>query len=450
MSSLVIRNRNGDIIHYSGTKFEGLGNIGSYHLCVRTGNKSDDIVRYGLTSEPLNDQYKVLRIQKYAVSQSVPSTESYTSSRESRYTSSQTLVTQSSTALNTVSTTCKITHSPIYHGTLNYTYMSTCNKITSSKLVNGNCAPPSNIGPFINSVSHTKTFSYTTPTAKCSYILYPMSGYYTVTVTGGWYKVTRTQTSYADTTTSLQTLSTASSTSLITNTATRSSEYTTTRKKTREALYIAQRYSISSSSSSSKSTTSSRESNYISSETLITKSTTSSSTKNATRTATQNPVYYATSSRYAERTITGTKTYSYKLTKTSSTSQRTSSEDFHFAYAPASLSIIAGRISSTTFITNKLSVTERWTTHYSTFEHYMSSSAGRYVYSSQLISYVSYYHSTVTRVATSRISDYAASYPITIPSSSSLNTKYTTRSSQYTTTNQTTTTKSVTTHNVNI
>lgn len=454
MNGLVIRDKNREILHYSGTQFEGLGNIGAHHLCVRTGNKPDDIVKYGLTSKPINDKYKALRIQKHAVSESVSPIESYTSSRESSYISSQTLVTQSRTALNTVSTTNKVTHSPIYYGNLNYTYTTTCNKRTSSLAVDGNCTPPTNLGPYINATSHTKTFSFTTPVAKGKWTINAMAGLYTVTVTGGWYKVTKTQTSYAGTTTSLQTLSTASKTSLITNTATRSSQFTTTRARLNEAAYIAQRYSVSISASSSKNTTASRVSNYTSSQTLSTASRTSLSTRNATRTATQDPIYYATSSRHWEGTITGTQTYSYKITKTSSSSQRTSSDDFYFAYASSSLKIITG-ISSTTFITNNLSVTERWTSYYNTFKYYMSSGIDTrlgtyYAYSTQMISYVSFYHSTVTKVVTSRVSNYASSYATTQASSSSLSTKYTTRSSQFSTSSQYTTTQSAISHNVNI
>ena len=38
MSGLVIRDKNGENISYSGTQFEGLEDLGSRHLCVRTGS----------------------------------------------------------------------------------------------------------------------------------------------------------------------------------------------------------------------------------------------------------------------------------------------------------------------------------------------------------------------------------------------------------------------------
>ena len=63
MSGLVIRDKNGENISYTGTQFEGLEELGSRHLCVRTGSGAEDVVKYALTSKPLNDKYKALRMR---------------------------------------------------------------------------------------------------------------------------------------------------------------------------------------------------------------------------------------------------------------------------------------------------------------------------------------------------------------------------------------------------
>jgi hypothetical protein len=38
-------------ISYSGTQYTGLSSYGTHHLCLRTGTGTDDIVRYGLTTD---------------------------------------------------------------------------------------------------------------------------------------------------------------------------------------------------------------------------------------------------------------------------------------------------------------------------------------------------------------------------------------------------------------
>ena len=100
MSGLVIRDKNGENISYSGTQFEGLEDLGSRHLCVRTGSGEGDVVKYALTSKPLNDKYKALRMripdgasgkeayiaQRYVESRTVSVSTSCTSSRSSQYT----------------------------------------------------------------------------------------------------------------------------------------------------------------------------------------------------------------------------------------------------------------------------------------------------------------------------------------------------------------------------
>lgn len=63
MSALAINNKSNEKIHYSGTQFKGLENVGNHHLCVRTGIGTNDVVRYGLTTTPLSDKYKALRIR---------------------------------------------------------------------------------------------------------------------------------------------------------------------------------------------------------------------------------------------------------------------------------------------------------------------------------------------------------------------------------------------------
>ena len=46
MSGLVIRDKNGENISYFGTQFEGLEDMGSRHLCVRTGSGAEGVVKY--------------------------------------------------------------------------------------------------------------------------------------------------------------------------------------------------------------------------------------------------------------------------------------------------------------------------------------------------------------------------------------------------------------------
>ena len=115
MSGLAVRNKSGELLQYTGTQFEGLENTGTHHLCVRTGAGTDDVVKYGLTSAPLNDKYKALKMripdnaggreayiaQRYSTSVSASASKTYTTSRASNYVSSTTLRTASSSRLST-------------------------------------------------------------------------------------------------------------------------------------------------------------------------------------------------------------------------------------------------------------------------------------------------------------------------------------------------------------
>ena len=119
MSGLVIRDKNGENISYFGTQFEGLEDMGSRHLCVRTGSGAEGVVKYALTSKPLNDKYKALRMriadgasgkeayiaQRYVESRTVSVSTSCTSSRSSQYISTKTLTTGSYTRVGTRNTT---------------------------------------------------------------------------------------------------------------------------------------------------------------------------------------------------------------------------------------------------------------------------------------------------------------------------------------------------------
>lgn len=130
MSGLVIRDKNGENISYSGTMFEGLEDVGTRHLCVRTGTEEEDIVKYALTSKPLPDKYAALRMRisdgnsgkdayigrRYNASRTVSSSTTYTSSRSSQYTTIKTLTSASSSKSASTNSTRSVTQNPIYHG----------------------------------------------------------------------------------------------------------------------------------------------------------------------------------------------------------------------------------------------------------------------------------------------------------------------------------------------
>ena len=143
MSGLAIINRNGEKINYTGTQFSGLENIGNHHLCVRTGAGLNDVIKYGLTSTPLNDKYKALKMkisniangkyayiaQRYSISKQTSISNTYITTRISNYVSSNTLVTKSSTKSSMISTiltsSVSNSNSKTYYGTTPVTALIT-------------------------------------------------------------------------------------------------------------------------------------------------------------------------------------------------------------------------------------------------------------------------------------------------------------------------------------
>lgn len=278
MSGLVIRDKNGENISYSGTQFEGLEDLGSRHLCVRTGSGAGDVVKYALTSKPLNDKYKALRMriadgasgkeayiaQRYVESRTVSVSTSCTSSRSSQYTTIETLTSASSSRSSTTNTTRSVTQSPVYYGSQPMVMVGT--KIgrwyggnnTSTYTTNDDCPPKdftayspdysysisaSNVR-FIPWASFSSNGSLTSSSAKFHTEL-GNGGDWKFTITARseivssdrsatiqkslsypHFTVTETRTSRASNYTTTTRLSTASKSSTRTATASRSSEYT--------------------------------------------------------------------------------------------------------------------------------------------------------------------------------------------------------------------------------
>ncbi len=251
MSGLAVRNQNGEAVHYTGSQFSGLENTGTRHLCVRTGTGANDVVKYGLTSAPLNDKYKGLRMripdnaggnggrdayiaQRYSTSASASSAKTYTASRVSNYVSSTTLRTASSTRLSTKNVTRVSTHAPIYYATSSFT----CS-LTEKATYYGTVITSSYItrtltrGMFLTNSSATTIYNTQTSATRVyatASVISSIYGGVTRAIKLEWYgvySVTRTQTSRASNYVSSQTLSTASSSRLSTGNATRSSAYNT-------------------------------------------------------------------------------------------------------------------------------------------------------------------------------------------------------------------------------
>lgn len=241
MSGLAVRNKNGELLQYTGTQFEGLENTGTHHLCVRTGAGTDDVVKYGLTSAPLNDKYKGLRMripdngggnggrdayiaQRYSTSASASSARTYTASRVSNYVSSTTLRTASSTRLSTGNATRVSTHAPIYYGSSPIIFTTTSSdKFNGSRQVGVK-------GRLLTNSSGTSIYTSVLAYANIKVTSYDTlweEGTASVTVTRGAYSVTRTQTSRVSNYVTSTTLRTASSSKLSTGNATRSSAYNT-------------------------------------------------------------------------------------------------------------------------------------------------------------------------------------------------------------------------------
>lgn len=258
MSGLAVRNQNGEAVHYTGSQFAGLENTGTHHLCVRTGTGADDVVKYGLTSEPLNDKYKGLRMripdhaggnggrdayiaQRYSVSTSASSARTYTASRVSNYVSSTTLRTASSSRLSTKNASRVSTHAAIYYGSnpINITYTTSQgyknNAMTQNATGTFTVTGVFITGVFTNGTSAATYVSSATVNGTRQVLGTKSSGarwsYTYRVIEANWagiaYQVTRTQTSRASNYVSSQTLSTASSSKLSTGNATRSSAYNT-------------------------------------------------------------------------------------------------------------------------------------------------------------------------------------------------------------------------------
>lgn len=241
MSGLAVRNKNGELLQYTGTQFEGLENTGTHHLCVRTGAGTDDVVKYGLTSALLNDKYKALKMripdngggnggrdayiaQRYSTSASASSARTYTASRVSNYVSSTTLRTASSTRLSTGNATRVSTHAPIYYGSSPIIFTTTSSdKFNGSRQVGVK-------GRLLTNSSGTSIYTSVLAYANIKVTSYDTlweEGTASVTVTRGAYSVTRTQTSRVSNYVTSTTLRTASSSKLSTGNATRSSAYNT-------------------------------------------------------------------------------------------------------------------------------------------------------------------------------------------------------------------------------
>lgn len=128
MSALAVRNKNGEKIYYSGSQFDGFENIGTHHLCVRTGSGENDVRKYGLTSTPLNDKYKALRMkipdnatgkdayiaQKYVKEKTIITEEEFSNTRSSQYTETETFA--STTSITKTSSTKSASQPLTYYG----------------------------------------------------------------------------------------------------------------------------------------------------------------------------------------------------------------------------------------------------------------------------------------------------------------------------------------------
>ena len=257
MSGLAVRNKSGELLQYTGTQFEGLENTGTHHLCVRTGAGAGGVRKYGLTSAPLNDKYKALRMripdnaggnggrdayiaQRYSTSASASSARTYTASRVSNYVSSTTLRTASSSKLSTKNVTRVSTHAPIY-------YASSLSSLYSFTMTGGwyfisstSRVVTTITGAFLTSRYTNSSSTYSSTNYKTTIDEWNSDATISLISTGRYdniYKiilsirnvstVTRTQTSRVSNYVSSQTLSTASSSKLSTGNATRSSQYNT-------------------------------------------------------------------------------------------------------------------------------------------------------------------------------------------------------------------------------
>ena len=236
MSGLAVRNKSGELLQYTGTQFEGLENTGTHHLCVRTGAGVGGVKKYGLTSAPLNDKYKALKMripdnaggnggreayiaQRYSTSASASSARTYTASRVSNYVSSTTLRTASSSKLSTGTATRIDTRHTVYYGT--YPLTKTENAMFNQPSPTTYTSSEELTGSFILASSAT-TF-YISSNVRCTY----SHAYRRKTTQYAVYEITASKTSSVSTYVTSKTLSTASSSKLSTGNATRSSAYNT-------------------------------------------------------------------------------------------------------------------------------------------------------------------------------------------------------------------------------
>ncbi|NBI61319.1 hypothetical protein D3Z53_25855 [Lachnospiraceae bacterium] len=259
MSGLVIRDKNGENISYFGTQFEGLEDMGSRHLCVRTGSGAEGVVKYALTSKPLNDKYKALRMQiadgasgkeayiaqRYVESRTVSVSTSCTSSRSSQYTTIETLTSASSSKSSTTNATRSVTQSPVYYGSrpmimvgtrTMYLYGQINTQTYTTKMPfppkHDDFTYPNTVVKFMTASSSTNfssTLYGSVTVTERSEVTSSQLGYahsLRKTVSYPYYTVTETRTSRISNYTVTTRLSTASRSSTRTVTASRTSEYT--------------------------------------------------------------------------------------------------------------------------------------------------------------------------------------------------------------------------------
>lgn len=392
MSSLVV-NAGSERITYSGTQFEELENVGTKHLCIRTGVNANDIKKYALTTKPLNDKYSKMKMrisagggtrvayiaQRYSSSTSSQIVNNNViQTRSSNYTSSSTLSTPYRTALNTKTTT------------RNSQY---------------------NITTTLKTNSSTKLSTRTTTRNSGSYTYSTSTNIYNFSIsvsTNSNYKMSNSGAS-------------TSSTSRQYN----GNVFTGAYSKSLSYLYSS--YKSDTGSAQHTNTTILKNGNVVSNVVTFTGSNTNEITR------------YTTTMRYHfSRSLTTSNSYKRSATNTSygsltNTLRVSARSGYDYLYNMTALHIVA-----------KTSRTAKTTSRTSS----SSSRASTYTSSSTL----STNSSSRTSLSTSnRVSTYTSTVGTYITqSSSSLSTKATTRVSNYTTSSSTTSSKSTITNNVNV
>lgn len=233
MSGIVIRGKT-ENISYSGTQFDELDNIGHCHLCVRTNTGTEGIKKYALTTTPLNDKYKALKMQipneasgkeacvaqRYVDSRIVSVSNNYTSTQSSQYTVVETHTTASSSKTITQTASKSITQKPVYYGAMITKSDAQVRDYTTSYTVAWDNWFEN--GKYMLRSSGTSYFTSTY--VACTATIYE---YRNKNVTQhNVYSVTRTVSSTTTRHTSTITNTSASSSSTRTATASRTSEYT--------------------------------------------------------------------------------------------------------------------------------------------------------------------------------------------------------------------------------